>query len=111
MKTYLILQHPGHNRVYYNLSGPLALAELKVASTRLNVTSSAIEIIDIEGIRYLSLTTEDELTTLDLELLSRLSFVFALFDASPGGCFRWWWFVHKRRRYIHRNRPTHVQIL
>jgi hypothetical protein len=80
MKTYLILQHPGHNRVYYNLSGPLALAELKVASSRLNSTSSAIEIVNIEGIRYLSLTTEDELTTLDLELLSRLSFVFALFE-------------------------------
>ncbi len=80
MKTYLILQHPGHNRVYYNLSGPLALAELKVASNRLTVASDSIEIVTIENIRYLSLATEDELTELDLELLSRLSFVFALFE-------------------------------
>ena len=80
MKTYLILQHPGHNRVYYNLSGPLALAELKVASNRLTVVSDSIEIVTIENIRYLSLTTEDELTELDVELLSRLSFVFALFE-------------------------------
>jgi hypothetical protein len=80
MKTYLILQHPGHNRVYYNLSGTLALAELKIASSRLSVTSNTIEIKEIEGIRYLSLQTEKKISSTDLELLSRLSFVFALFE-------------------------------
>lgn len=80
MKTYLILQHPGHNRVYYNLSGPLALAELRVACNRLSVASNTVEIIDIEGIRYLSLTTQTALTKSDLEIVSRLSFVFALFE-------------------------------
>ena len=80
MNTYLILQHPGHNRVYYNLSGPLALAELKIASHKLTVTSTSIELVDIEGIRYLSFTTEGEFSKSDLELLSRLSFVFALFE-------------------------------
>lgn len=79
MNTYLILQHPGHNRVYYNLSDTLALAELKIVSSRLNIPSNEIEIIDIKGIRYLSLSTNGEISESDLELLSRLSFVFALF--------------------------------
>jgi len=85
MKTYLILQHPGHNRVYYNLSGPLALAELKIASSRISVNATATEIVDIEGIRYLSLTTDSELSESDLEIISRLSFVFALFELEQLG--------------------------
>jgi len=85
MNTYLILQHPGHNRVYYNLSGTLALAELQIASTRLSGPSSNIEIVDIKGIRYLSLTTKSEVSEQDLELLSRLSFVFALFKLEKTG--------------------------
>lgn len=79
MNTYLILQHPGHNRVYYNLSGALALAELKIASTRLEVDCNAIEMITIEDIRYLSITTKEEISSRDVHILSRLSFVFAIF--------------------------------
>ena len=80
MKNYLILQHPGHNRVYYKLSGALALAELKVASRQLQTPCAEIGIEELEGVRYLSLTTEKELTSFDFEILSRLSFVFALFE-------------------------------
>ncbi len=77
---YLILQHPGHNRVYYNLSGELALAELEIASKRLDVTCSEIKIEELEKVRYLSLTTEEAITDHDREVLSRLSFVFAIFQ-------------------------------
>ncbi len=90
MNRYLILQHPGHNRVYYNLSGELALSELKIASQRLNVICDAIEIVEIQNVRYLSLTTEGEITEYDLQLLSRLSFVFAIFKVEKYGedkCF------------------------
>ena len=79
MKRYLILQHPGHNRVYYNLSGQLALSELEIASRRLDVVCSDIKIEELEKVRYLSFTTEDDITEHDLEILSRLSFVFAVF--------------------------------
>lgn len=79
MSQYLILQHPGHNRVYYNLSGELALAELKIANQRLDVPCEIVEILEIEGIRYLSLTAKEAISDHDLQILSRLSFVFAIF--------------------------------
>ncbi|NPD47814.1 MULTISPECIES: TRM11 family methyltransferase [unclassified Lentimicrobium] len=79
MNRYLILQNPGHNRVYYNLSGELALAELKIATRRLEATCEEIDIVNIKGIRYISFTTKDEITDYDLQVLSRLSFVFAIF--------------------------------
>lgn len=85
MKRYLILQHPGHNRVYHKMSGALALAELKVASEQLEVSCTAIEITEIKGVRYLSLTTNDAISEYDLEVLSRLSFVFALYEAVEQG--------------------------
>ncbi|MBI9064918.1 MAG: hypothetical protein JEZ14_23225 [Marinilabiliaceae bacterium] len=79
MKKYLILQHPGHNRVYYNLSGQLALSELEIATRRLDADCSDSKIDELEKVRYLSFTTEEDITDHDLEILSRLSFVFAIF--------------------------------
>ena len=76
---YLILQHPGHNRVYYNVADKLALAELKLASHRLSADCTNVDIVEIKGIRYLSIKTESELSKDDLQVLSRLSFVFAIF--------------------------------
>jgi SAM-dependent methyltransferase len=79
--NYLILQHPGHNRVYYNAADKLALAELKLACLRLNTPCESCEIKDIEGIRYLTFSSKTELNENDLEIISRLSFVFALFSS------------------------------
>jgi len=81
MPTYAILQHPGHNRVYYQSSGPLALAELSLTANRLETPASPPEIQEWGGIRYLSLETERPLSEADLTLLSRLSFVFGMFEA------------------------------
>ncbi len=78
-QTYLILQHPGHNRVFYKQSGHLALAELRIASKMMDADCDEINIIDIEDIRYLSIITKEEISEGDLQLLSRLSFVFAIF--------------------------------
>ena len=78
--TYLILQNPGHNRVYYNSADKLALAELKLMCQRLSVAVSSIEIKELKGIRYLSFSTEEALSGADLDLVSKLSFVFALFQ-------------------------------
>lgn len=76
---YLILQNPGHNRVYYNSAGKLALAELEIATTRFSSTCTNIEIVEIESIRYLSFETESNLSENDLEIISRLSFIFAIY--------------------------------
>jgi len=79
MNTYLILQNPGHNRVYYNLAGQLALSELTIASNRISTSCTDITIEELAGIRYLSITSEQPLQQSDIAILSRLSFVFALF--------------------------------
>ncbi len=76
---YLILQNPGHNRVYYNSADKLALAELKLCAGRLTADCENIEVAEIEGIRYLSIDTNIELPECDMLLLSQLSFVFAIF--------------------------------
>jgi hypothetical protein len=80
MKQYLILQYPGHNRVYYNLADKLALAELKIALSRCSVACKEIEVVQLKGVRYLSFQTEEALNTIDYALLHRLSFVFAFFE-------------------------------
>lgn len=77
--TYLILQNPGHNRVYYNLSDKLALAELKITTKILSGNCTELKVAEIEGIRYLSFDVEKELSEADFDLISRLSFVFAIF--------------------------------
>jgi len=79
---YLILQHPGHNRVYFNSADKLALAELKLASRRLSsYPKEEPNVVRIEDIRYLAIETQVELIESDLEIISRLSFVFALFKS------------------------------
>ncbi len=90
MSCYVILQHPSHNRVYYNLSAKLALSELQIASLRLEVVCTKIEITNIGNVRYLLLETDKNLTRKDLKILSRLSFIFALFKLEQLGeqtCF------------------------
>ncbi len=76
---YLILQNPGHNRVYYKSADKLALAELSIACKEMNCVCSDVSIKEIENIRYLSFTTDDNLSQIDIDIISRLSFVFALF--------------------------------
>ena len=77
---YLILQNPGHNRVYYNSSAKLALAELNIACCKLSVDFEKIDIVEIEGIRYLSFRTNEPLSDNDIRIISRLSFIFAFYS-------------------------------
>jgi SAM-dependent methyltransferase len=77
--NYLILQNPGHNRVYYNLAAKLALAELKLAVDSLSSKCDDIKIVEIENIRYLSFEVDNQLSEDDLLILSHLSFVFAIY--------------------------------
>lgn len=76
---YLILQNPGHNRVYYNLADQLALAELQIAANRFTVDVVKVDVELIENVRYLSIETKGNMEQSDLDVVSRLSFVFAIF--------------------------------
>jgi SAM-dependent methyltransferase len=77
---YLILQNPGHNRVYYNASENLALAELTIASKRTSQTLENIESFDLSGIRYISFKSANNLSSKDIEIISKLSFFFAFYE-------------------------------
>lgn len=77
--NYLILQYPGHNWVYYQAADQLALAELHIAGTKLEAGLQGLEIRMIANLRYIHFFTDNALSNRDLNLLSKLSFVFALF--------------------------------
>lgn len=80
MMKYLILQNPGHNRVYYKEAAQLAVSELSIAANRLSVKCEKITFEDVAGVRYITLLVNDELSNKDIDILSRLSFVFAIFN-------------------------------
>ena len=91
MVKYAVLQNPGHNRVYFNSSGKLAKNELAALfsdhiSDNIN---NIIEITEIReesfgGVGYISFFAEDRLSEDDIILLSRLSFVYAIFEIQGG---------------------------
>jgi len=79
MFNYAILLHPGHNRVYYNESITLSQAEFLVASQSFEKPCSNLSVIELGGLSYLTFTSQEELGLHDISLISRLSFVFAIF--------------------------------
>jgi DNA modification methylase len=77
---YLILQNPGHNRVYYQESQKLAISELQIVSNNFTANVSDIEIEEIAGIKYISFSSDERLCDQDIELISNLSFCFAIYQ-------------------------------
>jgi SAM-dependent methyltransferase len=77
---YGILMYPSYNRVYFQSSRTLAAAELQVANTRLSVPCLDIVQQDIAGVSYITFQAESELSEADILVLSRLSFLYALFE-------------------------------
>ncbi len=77
---YLILANPGHNRVYFEQSAALSLAELEVALSGFASVCGNIEEKTVSGISYISFTADRPLPPEDLQRLSRLSFVYAVFE-------------------------------
>ena len=79
MVHYAVLANPGHNRVYFEQSGGLSLAELEVALGRFSTPCGEIGGKTIAGIPYVTFAAEAPLSPADLARLSRLSFLYALF--------------------------------
>ena len=78
MPKYVIMQNPGHNRVYFSLSAKLAKNELAA------LFGTSIENIEEEvfgGVEYITFESKIALSDMDIILLSRLSFVYAIFEA------------------------------
>jgi len=70
------MQNPGHNRVYFNSSAKLAKNELAALFSG-NINNISEEIFG--GVEYISFEAR-ELTEREIILLSRLSFVYAIFE-------------------------------
>jgi len=77
--TYLILAHPGHNRVYFDSSKLLCEAELKLALTHFSTECDCSGWTLIGGLDYLSFEAELPLTEDEIKLLYQLSFTFAVY--------------------------------
>jgi len=80
MPTYIILQNPGHNRVYFKAARDLALLELELASKKMSTALSNLKEEIIGGVHYILFDTKSSITESDILLLSRLSFVYGIFE-------------------------------
>ena len=75
---YLILQDPGHNKVYYKESKAL-YCELELGLESIGIKQFEVSLICLGGVDYLQVETQNTLDPSALVLLSRLSFCFAIF--------------------------------
>ena len=80
MHQYVIMRNPGQNRVYYKQSIQLSIAELGIACADFQIECGKIELMSIAGIDYLSFECSEQLSDNELDIISRLSFAFALFE-------------------------------
>lgn len=89
MVKYALLANPGHNRVYFEQSKQLAKEELALLcmSGALSVSCDDIRGEEIAGIFYLTFRCADSLRPPDTELISALSFVYAIFALDDEGRF------------------------
>ena len=80
MPTYAILQNPGHNRVYFKTARAMAHLELKLAGGKMTSEPANIREEIIGGLPYLLFDTEAPLAGKDMFIISRLSFVYGIFE-------------------------------
>jgi len=77
--------YPSYNRVYFESSKDLSISELKAANPRLKNPAGEIGLRNIAGVDYITFITQEALEQDDIEVLSRLSFVYALFEIQENG--------------------------
>lgn len=85
MPRYAILQNPGHNRVYFKTARQLALLELSFAGRRMSAPPEDAREELVGGLPYILFDTDSRLTDADIRLLSRLSFVYGIFEWESKG--------------------------
>lgn len=80
MPKYVVLSNPGHNRVYFESSKRLSVAELEAMSNSFGSACIDFSVKDIEGVSYVAFSSETPLSDTDLRQISRLSFCYAVFE-------------------------------
>ena len=76
--TYVLMKNPTHTRVSFQDSDTLAINELTVLTQNMDVKN--IRIAQIGGLPYIVFDCEQPLTDSEARVLSRLSFVYAIFE-------------------------------
>ncbi len=80
MHKYAILCNPGHNRVYFESSKKMSFYELSIALESLDISFSNVKEEYIQDIFYITFESETVLNEDENTKISKLSFVFALFE-------------------------------
>lgn len=88
MKRYAILANPGHNRVYFEASKALSRSELTLALRHLGHESPEIKGEELGMVFYQTFTLPQPLSERELQILSALSFSYAIFELEEheGAC-------------------------
>lgn len=81
MNKYAILANPGHNRVYFEASKKLSISELTIGLAKVSCKCFDIKERYIADTFYIAFTTENSLSAADIFILSKLSFVYAIFES------------------------------
>ena len=87
MNKYALLLNPGHNRVYYKSSEQLSEVEFSIVAQSMDAAPCDVHGEMIAGVYYLLFSTTQDLTDRDMDKISRLSFVFAMYKIE-GEMFR-----------------------
>lgn len=80
MPQYALLVNPGHNWVYFEESKKLSVSELNVVLAKMSTQCFDVMQETIADIFYITFSSETHLSAEDMALLSRLSFVYAIYE-------------------------------
>ena len=80
MKKYAILTNPGHNRIYFETSKKLAILELSIVLSNCDLEINQVKDEYISDVFYITFLSSEELEEKTVANLSRLSFLYALFE-------------------------------
>lgn len=85
MKNYVLLCHPGMNRVYAKRAAELCAKELCAVAESISVPISSVERSDLAGADCLLFGCPDALSERQLRSVARLSAFLILFERRPDG--------------------------
>lgn len=77
--SYFVLPHPGLNAVFFDVSQTLSLAELALCLQKLETSCTNVRTCQLAGARFYAFDAEQPLAQADIQRLSRLSSLYALF--------------------------------
>lgn len=83
--NYAILFHPGHNRVYFETSLKLSVAEFQIVAQQFSTECENVQHQTLYGVDYLTFQTNHVLSLQDVKIVFDLSFVYAFFQIETDG--------------------------